>query len=184
MTQMTEPSTFKRPEWSLGALTQHWVEALFSKMAPFYGSRFASMWTGVSVGEVQKASGLELAKQFAVEPAQQGDALSPRQRGPRVVAPDAVADCLRGEGLVLGEDREGALRIACPWQHEHTTGEPDDGSTVWFPAGTSGYDRGHFKCLHGHCTGRGGGEFLEVVGYAKTATTRKRAQGRKHRSKP
>ncbi|MBG0871860.1 bifunctional DNA primase/polymerase [Burkholderia sp. 9777_1386] len=110
-----------------------------------------------------------LAKQFAVEPAEQGDALTPRQRGPSIAAPDPVADWLRGEGLVLGEDREGALQLACPWQHEHTTGEAGDGSTVWFPAGTNGYDRGHFKCLHGHCTGRGDGEFLEAVGYAETA---------------
>ncbi|MDR8026480.1 bifunctional DNA primase/polymerase [Burkholderia cenocepacia] len=110
-----------------------------------------------------------LAAQFAVEPAAQGDALTPRQRGPSVAAPDPVADWLRGEGLVLGEDREGALQLACPWQQEHTTGEAGDGSTVWFPAGTNGYDRGHFKCLHGHCTGRGDGEFLEAVGYAETA---------------
>ncbi|QQK03820.1 bifunctional DNA primase/polymerase [Burkholderia anthina] len=110
-----------------------------------------------------------LAAQFAVEPAAQGDALAPRQRGPSVATPDPVADWLRREGLVLGEDRGGALQLACPWQHEHTTGEAGDGSTVWFPAGTNGYDRGHFKCLHGHCTGRGDGEFLEAVGYAETA---------------
>ncbi|VWD20570.1 hypothetical protein [Burkholderia contaminans] len=62
MNQMTEPSTFKRPEWPLDALPQHWVEALFSKMAAFYGSRFASMWNGVNVVEVQKAWAIELGK--------------------------------------------------------------------------------------------------------------------------
>ncbi|MBR8434803.1 hypothetical protein KDW37_28990 [Burkholderia cenocepacia] len=62
MNQMTEPSTFKRPEWPLDALPQHWVEALFSKMAAFYGSRFASMWNGVNVGEVQRAWAIELGK--------------------------------------------------------------------------------------------------------------------------
>ncbi|MBU9403545.1 hypothetical protein KTE13_27770 [Burkholderia multivorans] len=62
MDQMTESSTFKRPDWPLGALPQHWVEALFSKMAAFYGSRFAAMWTGVNVVEVQKAWAVELGK--------------------------------------------------------------------------------------------------------------------------
>lgn len=62
MNQMTEPSTFKRPDWPLDALPQHWIEALFSKMAAFYGSRFASMWTGVNVAEVQKAWAIELGK--------------------------------------------------------------------------------------------------------------------------
>ncbi|HDR9081264.1 TPA: hypothetical protein QDA98_003874 [Burkholderia vietnamiensis] len=62
MNQMTEPSTFKRPDWPLDALPQHWVEALFSKMAAFYGSRFASMWNGVNVVEVQRAWAIELGK--------------------------------------------------------------------------------------------------------------------------
>ncbi|MBU9403774.1 hypothetical protein KTE13_28925 [Burkholderia multivorans] len=62
MNQMTEPSTFKRPDWPLDALPQHWVEALFSKMAAFYGSRFASMWNGVNVIEVQRAWAIELGK--------------------------------------------------------------------------------------------------------------------------
>lgn len=62
MNQMTEPSTFKRPDWPLDALPQHWIEALFSKMAAFYGSRFASMWNGVNVGEVQRAWAIELGK--------------------------------------------------------------------------------------------------------------------------
>ncbi|KGC03246.1 putative bacteriophage protein [Burkholderia multivorans] len=62
MNQMTEPSTFKRPDWPLDALPQHWVEALFSKMAAFYGSRFATMWNGTNVLEVQKAWAVELGK--------------------------------------------------------------------------------------------------------------------------
>ncbi|PRE20314.1 hypothetical protein [Burkholderia multivorans] len=62
MNQMTESSTFKRPDWPLDALPQHWVEALFSKMAAFYGSRFASLWNGVNVVEVQRAWAIELGK--------------------------------------------------------------------------------------------------------------------------
>ncbi|RQV56108.1 hypothetical protein [Burkholderia cenocepacia] len=62
MNQMTEPSTFKRPDWPLDALPQHWIEALFSKMAAFYGSRFASMWNGVNVVEVRRAWAIELGK--------------------------------------------------------------------------------------------------------------------------
>ena len=59
---------------------------------------------------------------------------------------------------------DGGLYIECPWTGAHTGGERGDGSTIWFPPG-NGYDQGHFKCLHAHCTGRGDAEFLEAVGY-------------------
>lgn len=59
---MTERSMFEKPEWPLNALPRHWVEALFAKMAAFYGSRFASMWNGTNVLEVQKAWAIELGK--------------------------------------------------------------------------------------------------------------------------
>ncbi len=94
-------------------------------------------------------------------------AVSVRRKGGRVALPDPVAEWLHGQGRVLGEDRDGALLVECPWDHEHSTGTPGDGSTVWFPAGTNGYARGHFKCLHGHCEGRGDAGFFQAVGYAE-----------------
>lgn len=111
-----------------------------------------------------------LAKQFAVEAPAAAGAVSVRQRGDYIAVPDPVADHLADKGLVLGEDRDGALIVACPWEHEHSTGETGNGSTVWFPAGTNGYPKGHFKCLHGHCDGRTDTDFMEAVGYVEDVT--------------
>jgi hypothetical protein len=61
----TESSMYERPaapEWPLNALPKHWVEVLFSKMSAFYGARFADMWRGSKVDEVQKAWAVELFK--------------------------------------------------------------------------------------------------------------------------
>jgi hypothetical protein len=107
-----------------------------------------------------------LTEQFAVE-APTGGAVSVRQRGEHRDLPDPVADLLHAQGRVLDVDRDGALAIACPWVEEHTTGEDGDGSTVWFPAGSNGHAKGHFKCLHGHCEGRSDGDFFAAVGYVE-----------------
>lgn len=48
--------------WPVNAVPQRWVEALFSKMSAFYGSRFADMWRGTNTNEVQKAWAIELGK--------------------------------------------------------------------------------------------------------------------------
>lgn len=93
-------------------------------------------------------------------------ALVQRQRGAAIDVADPVADYLEAQGLVLGEDARGALLVACPWAGEHTGGEDGDSSTVWFRAGTNGYPKGHFKCLHAHCEGRSDGEFWNAIGYS------------------
>lgn len=95
----------------------------------------------------------------------QAQALKPRQRGDLVVTDDPVADLLFEQGRVLGESREGALIIECPWADEHSTDTTGSDSTVWFPAGTNGYDKGHFKCLHAHCADRLDIEFFQAIGY-------------------
>lgn len=105
-----------------------------------------------------------LAERFATEPVEQG-AVSVRKKGERIAMADDVADFLKNKGLVLGQDRDGALNVRCPWEHEHSGGTAGDGSTVYFPAGTNGYEQGHFKCLHAHCTGRGDSEFQHAIGY-------------------
>ena len=106
----------------------------------------------------------QLAEEFAVEPVREASS-SARQRGEHLGLEDPVADWLYDQGLVLSETRSGALAIACPWSHEHTSGEDGDSSTVWFPAGTNGYAAGHFKCMHGHCEGRNRSDFLAAAGY-------------------
>ncbi len=98
-----------------------------------------------------------------------GSELSARKKGDNVMAPDPVADFLETEGLLLGADRDGSLIVACPWSADHTTGEAGDSSTMWFRAGTKGYERGHFKCLHGHCQNKADGDFFAAVGYVEPA---------------
>lgn len=107
-----------------------------------------------------------LIERFAVGDVATG-AVSVRKKGENVKVADPVKDHLVIHDMVLGRDRDGALIVVCPWEQEHTTGERGDGSTVWFPAGMNGYERGHFKCLHGHCEGRGDSEFFAAVGYVE-----------------
>ncbi|TAN29575.1 MAG: hypothetical protein EPN31_06205 [Castellaniella sp.] len=95
----------------------------------------------------------------------QAQALRPRQRGDLVAVDDPVASLLIDQGRVLGESRDGGLIITCPWEDEHTSDTTGTDATVWFPAGTGGYDRGHFKCLHAHCADRLDIEFFAAIGY-------------------
>jgi hypothetical protein len=86
-----------------------------------------------------------------------------RRRGEDFHATDPTAEYLVDQGLVLGEGRGGQLYIECPWKDGHSS---DSGVTeaCWFPAGTSGYEQGHYKCLHASCAKRGDEEFREAVG--------------------
>jgi len=130
-----------------------WAGGLPCKIPTLGLDKFEALWT--ALGEC-----------FATEPPSVGK-VSMRKRGDYVALHDPVADYLYALGLVLGESRGGALLVACPWEAEHTSGTQGDSSTVWFPAGTNGHQRGNFKCLHAHCDGRGNREFFEVVGYVE-----------------
>jgi predicted P-loop ATPase len=129
-----------------------WIGGLPAEFPVLDFARFEALWQA-------------LAERFATEPPQ-GGALTRRMKGASVAKPDPVADHLQAAGLVLGQDRAGSLLVACPWEHEHTTGRRGDGSTVWFPAGSNGYQAGHFKCLHGHCIDRNDGDFFGAIGYS------------------
>lgn len=72
---------------------------------------------------------------------------------------------------VLGEGNDGQLYIDCPWKDGHTS-DTGIGQTCYFPAGTGGYQAGHFKCLHAGCQ-KSDQEFMDALGlrceYAETA---------------
>lgn len=103
---------------------------------------------------------LEMA--FGVEDSVKASA--PGQGGADIDAEDEVAAWLHEHGLVL-DARDRGLVIECPWEHEHTSGEAGDGSTMWMLAGGRGHESGHFRCLHAHCEGRSRGDYLAAVGY-------------------
>jgi ribosomal protein S6E (S10) len=108
----TEPSMYERaaaPEWPLNALPKHWVEALFSKMSAFYGARFADMWRGSKVDEVQKAWAVELFKLSREQLKAGSESLTAIPKPPTL--PEFVALCKQARA----EQAAGAAR-----QIEHT----------------------------------------------------------------
>ena len=92
-----------------------------------------------------------------------------RKQGPTVEMEDTTADYLHQNNLVLGEGRGDSLYIKCPFEDDHTGGSAGDGSTVYFPAGTNGYQQGHFKCLHAHCKAKKDEEFINALGVVSAA---------------
>lgn len=76
---------------------------------------------------------------------------------------DPTAAHLFDNGAVISEGNDGQLFINCPWKDEHTS-DSGETETAYFPAGTRGYERGHFSCLHAHCMGRTDEEFKSAFG--------------------
>lgn len=87
----------------------------------------------------------------------------PRLKGEHLDIADDVAQKLIEKGLILEEGRDGQLHLDCPFKDGHSS---DSGVTEfsYFPAGTNGYQQGHFKCLHTSCSGRTDIEFAEALG--------------------
>ncbi len=84
---------------------------------------------------------------------------------PRIEGGDKLEQWLLGNNWeIYDEGPEGELYLVCPFAEEHTS---DTGwtSTQYAPAGTGGYERGHWKCLHAHCAGRTDEDFERGVGY-------------------
>lgn len=75
---------------------------------------------------------------------------------------DRIVSQLEDKGLVLGWGRDGQAHIECPFKADHTT-ESALSATSYFPAGTGGYELGHFKCLHAHCSHRSDQEFMDKL---------------------
>jgi P4 family phage/plasmid primase-like protien len=90
-----------------------------------------------------------------------------RRKGLSVDTDDARALWLLEQSLVIDSGRDGALYVECPWKDGHSM---DSGptETAYFPAGTQGYELGHYKCLHASCAGRSDTDFDEALGYAQS----------------
>lgn len=105
-----------------------------------------------------------LAARFAVEPPTQARAGKGKGGEVDTGKGDPVADYLADKGHVLGIGRQGEMYITCPFKDEHSS-DSGETETAYFRAGTGGYERGHFKCMHAHCDHRGDDEFLHAIGY-------------------
>lgn len=106
----------------------------------------------------------DLHARFGIEGSATGGPERERKRAEAFDAFDAVGEYLVGEGLVIDQGHDGAMFVECPWAAEHTS-DTGPSATAWFPAGTGGYDRGHFKCLHAHCHGRTDFDFTDAIGF-------------------
>ena len=104
-----------------------------------------------------------LEHQFATEDSADSREFSKRKSGDSFETDDIVRDFLIATKRVISTDRDGALIIECPWNDQHTSGSVGDSSTVWFPAGSKGYERGHFRCLHGHCEHQTDDAFIDTL---------------------
>ncbi|CDL85392.1 DUF5906 domain-containing protein [Xenorhabdus szentirmaii] len=81
-------------------------------------------------------------------------------------ATDEIADYLDANGWTVSFGKNGERYIKCPFESGHSI-ESDTTSTAYFPAGTAGFEQGHFKCLHGSCAHRNDGDFKIAIGFGK-----------------
>lgn len=104
-----------------------------------------------------------LVKEFALEPDTAGSGVA-RLRGADLDIADDVVPWLEAEWETYGFDKGGQLFVRCPWRDSHS-GDSGETEATYFPAGSGGYQRGHWRCLHASCQGRTDEDFLDAVGY-------------------
>ncbi len=124
-----------------------WADGLPERFPRVNAKQFEKAWSA-------------LAERFAVETPNEGRL---RKRGEDFEARDDVAAHLVEAGLVLDEGKDGQLFVDCPWKAGHS-GDSGVTEAAWFPAGTGGFEQGHFVCLHASCAGRSDEDFREMVG--------------------
>lgn len=116
----------------------------------------------ISMAQFEELWGAMVAE-FAIEPPTESRASKAVVRQPGELY-DPVAEYLEEQGWMHDAAADGRIFIRCPFEDEHTSASGGS-DTTYFTRGTGGYDQGHFKCLHAHCTGREDHEFLEGIGF-------------------
>lgn len=96
-----------------------------------------------------------LVNEFATEAPSEG---SIRKIGEHLNIHDATLEKLH----VLSWGKDGRAYITCPFKSEHTSNSGET-ETAYFPAGSNGYEQGHFVCLHAHCAKRSDNDFLDAL---------------------
>lgn len=109
---------------------------------------------------------LALKAEFACdEYLESGNVNAPRIERRSIDTNDPVVEFLEGEGFVKSMNRDGRINIRCPFEDQHSGPSADDTATQYMPRGVGGFEQGHFKCLHAHCSKRNDGDFLNAIGY-------------------
>lgn len=128
-----------------------WVDGLPWSIPTLTAEQFNSLW-------------LSLSEFFG------GDIVCTRENKIRDVSKnmgimnDDITQYLDKNWNVVGLGKSGERYIECPFADSHTT-ESNETATAYFPAGTGGFDQGHFRCLHAHCIDKCDGDFLNAIGY-------------------
>lgn len=117
---------------------------------------FEALWKGLSEAFGEKQN----------DESRMGTGLRRSSASQEILPGDPVLSHLEKTGQVLSLGAEGQANIICPFVSAHTAAGSET-ATTYFPAGSRGYERGHFVCLHAHCAGRSEAEFLEGVGYGE-----------------
>lgn len=77
---------------------------------------------------------------------------------------DPIYDHLLSSWEVRETKTDGTLFIRCPFADGHSS-DSGPSETQYMPAGTGGYEKGHFKCLHASCMHREDSDYIEAIGY-------------------
>lgn len=128
-------------------VTREQLEEVWRGLAGIFGNRKSMNGNGADTGEYRKRNGRgEVAPGCCQDPVAEALALA-----------ELTGDVVRGRG------REGEIWLRCPWEDAHSV-DSGPSATAYFPAGGRGYETGHFKCLHAHCSGRTDAEFVSALG--------------------
>ena len=74
---------------------------------------------------------------------------------------DPVYEWLLQNWTIYGHNDQW-VHIECPWRHTHTDGQQGPSSTSYSPM-DYGRAGAAFKCMHGHCAGRGVDDFITEI---------------------
>jgi hypothetical protein len=110
-----------------------------------------------------EAAWAAIVEEFAIEPerrSQRRDGAGSDLEG----VDDDVATWLEANWPTFGT-QGGKLFALCPWKDGHS-GDSGETEAAWLLAGTGGYARGHFECLHASCSSRSDEDFLDATGYS------------------
>ena len=134
------------------------------------GARYA--WAGglpadfpeISAEDFERAWAA-LVAEFAIEPERRARDRAGTAGGDNATD-DPTADWLEANWETYGSDGE-KLFLLCPFKEGHS-GDSGETEAAWLLAGTAGYERGHFACLHASCSGRSDASFFKAVGMPTT----------------
>lgn len=129
-----------------------WENGLPDELPVLTEEKFEALWAALS-------------ERFGIADSITGRRSRARDRSEQdETATDETADYLDANGWTLEWGGAGERYIRCPFEDGHSSVSADNTATAYFPAGTGGFEQGHFRCLHASCEHRNDGDFLNAIG--------------------